>query len=110
VEVAAGAETRVELRLPSGKHHAEWAWALKDHTISHKAEFIPGSSVQGGDSVMLADVDQHDAKYAGPSMRCACSGPGVVRLVFDNTFSRMRGKTVLLHVEPRDVLPPDLAQ
>ena len=38
-------------RIPAGAVAARWAWALKDHTISHKAEFIPGSSVQGGDSV-----------------------------------------------------------
>jgi hypothetical protein len=30
----------------------------------------------------------------------------VVRLTFDNSFSKMRGKTLTLFVEPRELLPP----
>jgi len=106
VSVGARSQTKLVVELPKGTV-AQWDFILSAHTIDFAAVFTPES----GEAESLQRVEQHEAD-AGPCEGTA--GPfkcaGHLEMVFSNSFSYLRSKSLQCRVQPkslvvREVLP-----
>lgn len=102
VSVAARSRARLVVEVPEGAESVEWDWGLAEYSINFVAFFTrttegtPSSS----DRTELQRVEQHKAD-AGPfTGSLERPSPGRLELVFDNSFSLLRGKTVQCRVQP----------
>lgn len=102
VEVTVGARSMVRLvvEIPTGCESVEWDWVLSEYTVNFTS-FL--QRVDQGDAppIELQREMQYRAEY-GPCMgKCPEPvGPGRLELVFDNSFSLLRSKTVQCRVQP----------
>ncbi|CAK0792271.1 unnamed protein product [Prorocentrum cordatum] len=94
VSVAARSKARLVVEVPDGTAAVEWDWLLKDFTIGFVA------TARGAEAKELQRVE----KYAAEDGPCTGSwegtGPAVLELTFDNSFSVMRGKKVSVRLQP----------
>ncbi|CAK9012423.1 unnamed protein product [Durusdinium trenchii] len=100
ISVAARSQTKLVVELPKGTS-AQWDFILSSYSIDFAAIFIPES----GEEEELLRVEQHEAE-AGPCEGSA--GPfasaGRVELVFSNSFSILRGKSLQCRVQPNSLV------
>lgn len=88
---------RVNLEGPELPSLLEWDWVLADFTVNFTATFHPAG---GADPVELQNLDQYSSSDGPVVGSLEVKGPGEMELVFDNSFSWARGKTVQLRVQP----------
>jgi len=97
VQVSGRSKSRLTVDIPQGVEHVEWDWIIADFTINFTAMFV---GVGSAEPRQLQWVDQHAAE-SGPCVgTLEEAGPGRLELVFDNSFSFLRGKVVQLRVQP----------
>lgn len=100
VEVSRSSTAHVEREIEEKGHFVVWEFQVLEHDINFGLEH--------------RCQDQEDWREIRPITRATAAGPcvqgkfmvqepGVVRLAFDNTYSKLRGKTVQLKLE---VIPP----
>lgn len=95
LSVPARAMSRLVVTLPE-EVAVGWDWVLSEHTINFTAVF---RDVDGNASTLSA-VAEHPAGDACTG-RFDVLGPGMLELMFDNSHSLLRSKTVQYRVEPK---------
>ncbi|CAJ1363941.1 unnamed protein product [Effrenium voratum] len=99
ISVPARGQVRLVVELPEGTS-AQWDFILSGYSIDFAANFVPSS----GEPEELQRAEQYQAE-AGPFEGGA--GPfrsaGQVELVFSNTFSMLRGKSLQCRVLPNNL-------
>lgn len=98
VVVSNRSKLTLEAAVPAGTESIEWDFTLAEFSIGFHASFAPDG---GGDSRMLQSLDKYDSNNGPVTGRFDTKGqPGKLVLTFDNTFSIMRSKTVLVRLQP----------
>lgn len=84
--------------VPAGGH-VSWHWTLFDHSIAFEVLSRPAG--EKAFHVLVPSKELHFNDLEDPILGqvSAPAGGGEVQLVWDNTFSKLRGKTLLLRVE-----------
>lgn len=77
---------------------ASWEFTLEQLDVNFRVEWLPNE----GEMVIVRPQQKMKAAAPTPTVRGEFVAPsdGVVRLVWDNTFSMLRGKTVLYRTTP----------
>eukprot|EP00929_Paragymnodinium_shiwhaense_P069630 TRINITY_DN35112_c0_g1_i1.p1 TRINITY_DN35112_c0_g1~~TRINITY_DN35112_c0_g1_i1.p1 ORF type:complete len:678 (-),score=190.08 TRINITY_DN35112_c0_g1_i1:23-2056(-) len=95
INVSARDAQKLTAEVPDGDHHIEWDIMLDEYSISGSFRFVGESTSQE-----LAKWEKHQAD-AGPMYGDAqLKGPGTLLLVFDNSFSMLRSKTLHCRLQP----------
>merc|ERR1712137_351931 len=84
--------------IPEGGLLLDWDFVLEEHTINFTAVFLTGES-----QCQIEQVEQHNSENGPHVGSWVTSGPGRLELIFDNSFSLMRGKTVLCRLQPTNL-------
>lgn len=97
LKVNARSELSIVVDVPEGIDFVGWDWLLTEFSLNFVATFQD----RNGKKEELQRITQHEAT-AGPCVGAMPSPvrPGRLELVFDNSFSKLRGKTVHLRLEP----------
>merc|ERR1712137_166503 len=82
--------------IPEGGLQLDWDFVLEEHTINFTAVFLTGES--------QCQVEQHNSENGPHVGSWVTSGPGRLELIFDNSFSRMRGKNLQCRLQPTNLL------
>jgi len=104
VTVPSRDQIRFEAKLPEGTAEVEWDFTLDDFSISFTAYFEPEGAQGKGSKTMLQSLDQYEATVGPASGRFEPPGPGTLVLTFDNKFSMMRSKKLLVRVLPEHLI------
>eukprot|EP00933_Yihiella_yeosuensis_P011840 TRINITY_DN11962_c1_g1_i1.p1 TRINITY_DN11962_c1_g1~~TRINITY_DN11962_c1_g1_i1.p1 ORF type:complete len:719 (-),score=185.59 TRINITY_DN11962_c1_g1_i1:397-2553(-) len=99
IAVPARGKMRLVADVPEGTKLVEWDFVLTDFTIDYEVNFSPAK--EGSKAAkQLQKAEQYQAS-AGPVTGHAKSlGPGRLELVFSNSFSMLRGKTIECRLQP----------
>jgi len=85
--------------IPEGGLQLDWDFVLEDHTINFTAVFLTEES-----QCQIEQVEQHNSENGPHVGSWVTSGPGRLELIFDNSFSLVRGKTVQCRLQPTNLL------
>lgn len=98
LSVKAGRTEEVFFKIPQEvPKQVGWELMVAKHSLNFRVEFRPES---GGEWKELAKADQRDSEEGPLFGNFQPEGPGVLRLVFDNGYSFLRGKTAFYSVDP----------
>lgn len=99
VDVPARQKAKIFVKIPADSDHVvvEWDWALKDFSINFLALFTSCGSTS---TQSVQSIDQHQAGAGPVEGKFEVSEPGTLELIFDNSFSMLRSKTVHCRVQP----------
>lgn len=100
VSVAARSKARLVVEVPDGTTAVEWDWLLNDFSISFVASARGGHAAAGPLLKELQRVDKHGAEDGPLTGSWEGTGPAVIELTFDNSFSMLRGKKVSIRLQP----------
>jgi len=98
IVVPARNRVRFAIAVPAGVEAVKWDWALAEYTLSFVATFQP--QTPGANRFRVQDVDQHSAEKGPWSGILEAAHPGLLELVFDNSFSVLRSKDVRYRIQP----------
>jgi len=103
-EVAVGGRSKARLvvAVPADAGSVEWDWVLQDFSINFMARFISDDASADASVVPteLQRTEQHTADKGPVVGSFEAPGAGRLELIFDNSFSLLRGKTVQCRVQP----------
>jgi len=97
ITVANRSKVRMVLDVPAGIEVVEWDWVLAEFTISFTATFYEEGKSNGNE---IQKVAQHSSDNGPIVGNLEVKGPGSLELIFDNTFSILRSKTVECRLQP----------
>jgi len=97
VVVAGRSMANFEVRVPDGTDFLNWDFVLADYSINFVVAF---QSDNGGDKVEVQRLEKHEANDGPAGGSFKPPGSGTLFVVFDNSFSLLRGKTVLFRIQP----------
>lgn len=103
--VGARSRTRLVVVIPPGLESVEWDWIVDDHSINFTALLHTDALAKREFVEETAEVLQSAKQHRGENGPCLGSCPvlektGRLELIFDNSFSMMRSKTVQCRVQP----------
>jgi len=101
VSVPANNELKLAAEIPAGMGEVEWEWALEEMSINFTATFQPAD---GSEVMRLQGLTQYQAA-SGPVLGSfEPKAAGTLVLAFDNGFSWVRGKKLIVRVQPDNLL------
>jgi len=77
----------------------KWDWMLEAHDCSFRVVFTPSS----GEPLVIQELDRHPETDGPVTGQYTVETPGRIQLVWDNSHSWMRSKTVTYHLQPDDL-------
>jgi len=78
----------------------EWAWYVEKHTVGFRAEFHPLDKSKPPTIIQTIAKADTEGKFLIGEFRPGDETEGYLHLIWDNSFSRLRGKTVQYKVSP----------
>lgn len=97
--VPARSKTRLVVDVPEGTS-VQWDFLLTDFSIDFVAIYVPAF---GSEHMELQSVSQHQANDGPVEGSVGPLGAGRLELVFANTFSMLRGKTLQCRIQPNSL-------
>eukprot|EP00927_Polykrikos_kofoidii_P034265 TRINITY_DN29097_c0_g1_i1.p1 TRINITY_DN29097_c0_g1~~TRINITY_DN29097_c0_g1_i1.p1 ORF type:complete len:750 (-),score=151.15 TRINITY_DN29097_c0_g1_i1:66-2258(-) len=100
VSVASRSRIRFVVDVPEDAGKVSWTCILEDFSITFIASFTPSGS-EGRPSIELKKLEHHQASSGPIDGSMDVAEPGRLELIFDNTFSMLRGKKLQVQLLPR---------
>lgn len=99
ISVAARSRERLVVEVPEGTS-IQWDFILSNYTVDFVAMFTPATAKEGDAPQELQRVEQHQAQDGPCEGTSGVLTAGRLELVFSNTFSMLRGKTLQCRLQP----------
>merc|ERR1711862_970615 len=91
-------QARYAVVVPDDATEVEWEWALDEFSLNFSLTFTPSGA--GGTACAVQNLEGYQANSGPVTGRFEAPGPGSLVFTFNNSFSLMRSKKVILRVLP----------
>jgi len=96
ISVSNRSKLTLEAAVPADVEAVDWDFTLEEFSIGFNATFV----AKDGTSTMLQNIEKYDSSGGPVTGRFEPTSAGKLLLTFDNSFSILRGKTLLVRVQP----------